>query len=108
MVEAARQAQALDFIEHLPRGFDTLCGERGRLLSGGQRQRIAIARALLTNAPILLFDESSSNLDIENEDALLMVLRQMRVARSLLFITHRPAVMRYADRVLHLQSGALG
>nr|WP_289851972.1 ABC transporter ATP-binding protein [Rhizobium sp. SSA_523] len=105
---AARLAQAHDFIAAMPQGYDTLCGERGARLSGGQRQRIAIARALVTQAPILLLDEASANLDSENERALQKALSGIRDAgRSVLMVAHRPSTIQAADRILVLDQGRL-
>jgi ATP-binding cassette, subfamily C, bacterial CydC len=105
---AARLAQAHGFIAALPQGYDTLCGERGARLSGGQRQRIAIARALLTKAPILLLDEASSNLDTENERAFQKALSGIRSeGRTVVMIAHRPSTIQSADRILVLNAGRL-
>ena len=103
--EAARIAQAHDFIMELPQGYATRCGERGAQLSGGQRQRIAIARALLGNAPILILDEASSSLDAVSEKALQAALATLRHTRTLLMIAHRPSTIRQADRVIVLDAG---
>jgi ATP-binding cassette subfamily C protein CydCD len=105
---AARLAQAHDFIAALPQAYDTLCGERGARLSGGQRQRIAIARALLTEAPILLLDEASSNLDTENERAFQKALSGIRgQGRTVVMIAHRPSTIQSADRIFVLDAGRL-
>jgi len=107
VAHAARLAQAESFIAALPLGYDTLCGERGTRLSGGQRQRIAIARALLTNAPIMIFDEASSSLDNENEQAVHQALDSLRHQRTIVLIAHRPATLQRADRVLVLEDGQI-
>lgn len=105
---AARLAQAHGFIADLPQGYDSLCGEGGARLSGGQRQRIAIARALLTGAPILVLDEASSNLDTQNERALQAALSSIRnECRTILMIAHRPSTIRSADRVVVLDAGRI-
>jgi ATP-binding cassette subfamily C protein CydCD len=104
---AARLAQAHGFIEALPAGYDTVCGERGARLSGGQRQRIAIARALLVEAPVLILDEASSNLDAENERALQAALDALKRERTVLVIAHRPSTIRAADRILVLEDGRI-
>jgi len=104
---AARLAQAHGFIEELPDGYATVCGERGARLSGGQRQRIAIARALLTDAPILVLDEASSSLDTENERAFQTALDQVRRGRTVLIIAHRLSTIRSADRILVLDGGRI-
>lgn len=102
---AARAAHALDFIEQLPHGFDTLVGERGLLLSGGQRQRIAIARALLKDAPILILDEATSALDTESERAIQAALDTLMRDRTTLVIAHRLSTVEKADRILVLDQG---
>ncbi|MDI4231747.1 ABC transporter ATP-binding protein [Bradyrhizobium sp. Arg237L] len=102
---AAQLAQAHEFIEALPSGYDTVCGERGARLSGGQRQRIAIARALLVEAPILAMDEASSSLDTENERALQTALNAIRRDRAVLIIAHRLSTIRSADRIVVLGGG---
>ncbi|OCW55507.1 ABC transporter ATP-binding protein [Hoeflea olei] len=108
VIRAARLAQAHDFIAALPEGYDTLCGERAARLSGGQRQRLAIARALLTGAPILLLDEASSNLDTANERAFQRAFEGIRgQGRTVIMIAHRPSMIRSAERILVLDSGRL-
>lgn len=103
--EAAREAQALTFIERLPQGFDTPLGERAKSLSGGQRQRLAIARALVREAPILLLDEATSALDAENERLVQAALDQAMEARTTLVIAHRLATVLRADRIVVMDAG---
>lgn len=105
--QAAMLAQAHGFISGLPQGQATRCGEQGMRLSGGQRQRIALARALLTGAPVLVLDEASSHLDSESEQALLRVLDALREYRTVLLIAHRPAMLARADRVALLEGGRI-
>ncbi|WP_188196565.1 ABC transporter ATP-binding protein [Nonomuraea sp. SYSU D8015] len=105
--QAARLAGAHDFITALPDGYRTLCGERGASLSGGQRQRIAIARALLTGAPVLVLDEAVSGLDTEAERALHDGLSAARGTRTTLIIAHRISTLRRADRVVLLDGGVV-
>ncbi len=105
IVDAARQAHALEFIERLPNGLDTPIGEDGALLSGGQRQRIAIARALLKDAPILILDEATSALDAESERAVQAALEALMSDRTTLVIAHRLATVRKADQVVVLDQG---
>lgn len=105
--EAASLAQADSFIRMLPHGYDTLCGEGGALLSAGQRQRISIARAVLTKAPIIIFDEASSNLDVINERALHQALQAIRRTRTLLMIAHRPSTIRDANQIYVLDQGRI-
>ncbi|MER5419147.1 ABC transporter ATP-binding protein/permease [Streptosporangium roseum] len=98
---AARAAGAHDFVAALPRGYDTLLGERGATLSGGQRQRLAIARALLADAPILLLDEATSHVDVHGEEA----LTRLRRGRTCLLIAHRLSTVKDADRIVVLNEG---
>ena len=102
---AAHQAQAHDFIQALAEGYQTRCGAHGARLSGGQRQRIAIARALLSQAPVLVMDEASSSLDADSEHALQQALLSLRGQRTLLVVAHRPSTIAQADRVVLLQDG---
>lgn len=102
---AAKQANALDFIEDLPNGFDTLVGERGVKLSGGQRQRIAIARAILKNAPILVLDEATSALDSENEKLIQDALAKLMKGRTSIVIAHRLSTIAKLDRIVVLDEG---
>lgn len=103
--EACARAQALEFIEQQPNGFNTLIGERGRTLSGGERQRLSIARALLKDAPILILDEATSALDSPTETSLLSALEAVTQSRSTLVIAHRLSTIRKADRILVMDSG---
>ena len=103
--EAARAAHALDFIERLPQGFDTVIGERGAKLSGGERQRVAIARALLRNPPILLLDEATSSLDTESERLVREALERLMRDRTTLVIAHRLSTVQHADRIVVLEGG---
>jgi len=104
---AARFAQASEFISQLPDGMDTLIGDRGLRLSGGQRQRIALARALINDPPILLFDEATSMFDEEGEAGFIAACVEALKGRTVLLVTHRPATLALADRVLSLDDGAL-
>ncbi|HWK46331.1 MAG TPA: type I secretion system permease/ATPase [Stellaceae bacterium] len=107
VIEAATLAGAHDFILELPRGYDTVIGERGASLSGGQRQRIAIARALVTNPRILIFDEATSALDYESERIVQDNMRRITAGRTVLIIAHRLSTVRHADRILTLERGRL-
>ncbi|WP_242913948.1 ABC transporter transmembrane domain-containing protein [Brevundimonas pishanensis] len=102
---AAREAQALNFIEALPQGFETPLGERAKSLSGGQRQRLAISRALVRDAPILLLDEATSALDAENERLVQAALDQAMETRTTLVIAHRLATVLRADRIVVIDEG---
>ncbi len=105
--QAAEAAHALEFIQAMPRGFDTLIGERGVKLSGGQRQRLAIARALLKDAPILIFDEATSALDNQAEYAVQRALESLRGQRTVILIAHRLSTIENADRILVMRDGRI-
>ena len=107
VVSAARQAAADGFISALPRGYDSLLGERGVTLSGGERQRIAIARAILKDAPVLLLDEATSALDAESETLVQEALERLMKGRSTLVIAHRLATIVNAHRILVIEAGRL-
>jgi subfamily B ATP-binding cassette protein MsbA len=105
IVQAAKQANAYEFIQQLPQGFDTLVGDRGVLLSGGQRQRIAIARALLQNPPILVLDEATSALDTVSEQLVQEALEKLSRERTTLVIAHRLSTIRKADQIAVMDKG---
>ncbi len=102
---AARAACAHDFITALPKGYDTMIGERGLKLSGGQRQRLAIARALLKDAPVLVLDEATSSIDAANEAEIHLALDELTRGRTTLVIAHRLSTVRGADRIVVMDSG---
>jgi ATP-binding cassette, subfamily B, bacterial len=107
IIAAAKKAHALEFIEKLPDGFDTLVGERGVKLSGGQRQRIAIARAMLKDAPILVLDEATSALDSESEKLIQQSLDTLMKGRTSIVIAHRLSTIAKLDRIIVLENGAI-
>lgn len=107
VIDAACAALADEFIRELPRGYDTVVGERGAKLSGGQRQRIAIARALLKNAPILVLDEATSQLDAESELLVQRALANLMANRTVIVIAHRLSTIRRADRIVVLSQGRI-
>lgn len=104
---AAQAAYALEFIEKLPQGFDTQVGENGTLLSGGQKQRIAIARAILSNAPILILDEATSALDTKSEKHIQKALETLLENRTTFMIAHRLSTIEEADKILMMDEGKI-
>ena len=105
--EAARAANAEEFIERLPDGYDTVVGDRGVRLSGGQRQRVSIARALLKDAPILILDEATSSVDTVTEQAIKNALSRLLAGRTALIIAHRLSTVERTDRVLVIENGRI-
>lgn len=107
IIEAAKAANAWEFIERLPQGLDSPVGEGGALLSGGQRQRIAIARALLKNAPLLILDEATSALDSESERLIQDALARLMRDRTTLVIAHRLSTIEHADQIVVMDGGSV-
>lgn len=105
--EACRIAQADEFIQQMPHGYATIVGERGVRLSGGQRQRIGIARALITEPDVLVFDEATSSLDYESERAIQLAMRSILGTRTLIIIAHRLSTVREADKIVVLENGQI-
>jgi subfamily B ATP-binding cassette protein MsbA len=105
--EAARNANALEFIEAQPDGFDTLIGEQGARLSGGQRQRLAVARALYKDSPILVLDEATSALDNESEKAIQAALERLQKGRTTLVVAHRLSTIENADLIVAMDQGSI-
>jgi subfamily B ATP-binding cassette protein MsbA len=104
---AAEAANAWEFIQHLPQGFDTVIGDNGVLLSGGQRQRLSIARAILSNAPILILDEATSALDTESERHIQSALERLLTNRTTFMIAHRLSTIESADRIVVMHNGEI-
>ena len=107
VVEAAKKACCDDFIQALPDGYNTVIGERGAYFSGGERQRIAIARAMLKDAPIIVLDEATANVDPENEDRLQKAIEALTRNKTILMIAHRLKTVRSADQILVLDGGKI-
>jgi ABC-type multidrug transport system fused ATPase/permease subunit len=105
--EAARKANALEFIERFPDAFDTVVGERGVKLSGGQRQRVAIARAILKDPAILILDEATSSLDAHAEVLVQEALQKLMEGRTTIIIAHRLSTIKMVDRIFVIQDGTL-
>lgn len=107
VIEAAKAANAHDFIMSLPKGYDTLVGERGVKLSGGQKQRIAIARVFLKNPPILIFDEATSALDLESESLIQETMEKLAAERTTFIVAHRLATITHADTIVVIENGKI-
>jgi len=107
IIEAAKLASAHDFIVSLPKGYETLVGERGVKLSGGERQRVAIARAFLADSPILILDEATSSLDSESEVLIQKAMERLMVGRTTIVIAHRLSTVRALDRLLVFDKGRI-
>jgi ATP-binding cassette subfamily B protein/subfamily B ATP-binding cassette protein MsbA len=107
VISAAKRAHAHEFIDKLPRGYDTIIGERGVKLSGGQRQRLSIARALLADPRILILDEATSNLDTESEQLIQQSLEELLKDRTTFVIAHRLSTVAHADQIVVLELGRM-
>jgi ATP-binding cassette subfamily B protein len=105
--DAAAAANAADFIDDLPQGYDTLVGERGMRLSGGERQRIALARAFLKDAPILILDEPTSSVDVGTEAGILEAMERLMKSRTTIMIAHRLGTLDICDEAIELEGGRI-
>jgi subfamily B ATP-binding cassette protein MsbA len=107
IIEAAKLANAHEFITRMPQGYDSAVGERGATLSGGQRQRIGIARALIRDNPILILDEPTAALDAESEHLVIEALERLMTGRTVITIAHRLSTLRSADKIIVIQDGVV-
>ena len=105
--DAARRAYADEFIRNIPGGYAAVLGERGSTLSGRQRQRLAIARAIYRDAPILIFDEATSQIDTESEQKIQTALREFAKGRTTIIIAHRLSTIQFADRIVVMDAGRI-
>ena len=107
VIDAAKRAQADEFVEGLPEGYRTLVGEGGSALSGGQKQRISIARALLKDAPIVILDEATASVDPENEALIQSAISELTRGKTVVVIAHRLATIENADQILVVEGGTV-
>ncbi|HNX91797.1 MAG TPA: ABC transporter ATP-binding protein, partial [Candidatus Omnitrophota bacterium] len=107
MIEAAKAANAHDFIKEFPKGYDTVVGERGVMISGGQRQRLALARAVYKNPPILILDEATSQLDSESEKLVQEAINNLMKGRTTIAIAHRLSTITHSDRIIVMEKGSI-
>lgn len=107
VVEAAKKACCHEFISKLPNGYDTVIGEGGASLSGGERQRISIARAIMKNAPIIILDEATANVDPENEKDLMNAVDALTKEKTIIMIAHRLKTVRHADQIVVVDNGKI-
>ena len=107
VLAAARAANCDEFVNRMPQGYDTMIGENGSKLSGGERQRISIARALLKDAPIVLLDEATASLDVENETVVQQALSRLLAGKTVIVIAHRMRTVENADKIVVLKDGVV-
>lgn len=107
VTEAAKKARCHDFIMKLPQGYDTIIGEAGSSLSGGERQRLSIARAIMKDAPIIILDEATANVDPENEKELMEAIGELTREKTVIMIAHRLKTVRHADQILVVDKGRI-
>jgi len=104
VIESLKSAQLLDFVNSLPDGIDTIVGENGKNLSGGQIQRIGIARALYYEPDIMVFDESTSSLDLINEEKILKLIQEISADKTVIFVSHRKEVLNFCDTIYRMEN----
>ncbi len=107
VIRAAQLAQCEEFVRKMPQGYQTVIGENGETLSGGERQRISIARALLKDAPIVLLDEATASLDVENETKIQTAISELVRSKTVLIIAHRMRTIANADKIIVLDNGSI-
>ena len=107
VMRVARLAQCDEFVSKMPQGYQTIIGENGETLSGGERQRVSIARALLKNAPIVLLDEATASLDVENETKIQAGISELVRNKTVLIIAHRMRTVANADKIVVLENGSV-
>ena len=107
VIEAAKKARCHDFIMALPDGYDTVIGEGGASLSGGEKQRISIARAIMKDAPIIILDEATANVDPENETELTEAIEALTKEKTIIMIAHRLKTVRHADQIFVVDNGRI-
>lgn len=107
VISAAKKACCHDFIMQLPDGYDTVIGEGGATLSGGEKQRIAIARAIMKDAPIIILDEATANVDPENEKELTQAIANLTKEKTIIMIAHRLKTVRHADQIIVIDQGKI-
>ena len=107
VIEAAKRARCHDFIMKLPQGYDTVIGESGGTLSGGERQRLSIARAMMKDAPIIILDEATANVDPENEQELMEAIDALTHEKTVIMIAHRLKTVRHAHQILVVDKGQI-
>ena len=107
VVDAANKARCHNFILKLPQGYETVIGEAGGSLSGGERQRLSIARAMMKDAPIIILDEATANVDPENEKELMEAIQELTQEKTVIMIAHRLKTVRHADQILVVDKGQI-
>ena len=107
VIEAAKKARCHEFITKLPQGYDTVLGEGGGILSGGERQQLSIARAIMKDAPVIILDEATANVDPENEQELMEAIGELTREKTVIMIAHRLKTVRNADQILVVDQGRI-